>query len=432
MSVSIISNSYLDETSSKIRSKPVPWEGYQRAGLLTQEELGLIKRVDRQSRAKVESILVASAQTYAQLYLNLLKKLNRVDTVQYLLVVIGDTVTDHEERLPLFTGAVETDPELPYMPLLSALEISDEFIQLKALQLIAAFLASDPANISQEILTSVLNLIANLIQSSSPNKLDIAVQCLELLLTRSEVRLAAWKKTEILSGLTDILKSNPNPQMTYQIGFCLWLMSFETKYDIIPILTNVAQSAIKVKVIRIIIATLRNLVFKAPSQNLPAMFVAKLLPFIVNLLGRKWSDDEILEDLQYLRDELTAHFQNLTTYDEYISELTSGHLSWSPVHTSDAFWNENAMRLNEKDYEHLKSLIRLLKESDDSLVLAVAAQDIGQYVKHYDRGKRVMPRIIDDLGAKRRVMELMTHTNPDVRYQALISVQYLVSAPWKK
>jgi V-type H+-transporting ATPase subunit H len=39
-------------------------------------------------------------------------------------------------------------------------------------------------------------------------------------------------------------------------------------------------------------------------------------------------------------------------------------------------------------------------------------------------------RIVNDLGAKHRVMELMTHENADVRYRALISVQTLVSQPW--
>jgi V-type H+-transporting ATPase subunit H len=43
-----------------------------------------------------------------------------------------------------------------------------------------------------------------------------------------------------------------------------------------------------------------------------------------------------------------------STYDEYTSELASGHLSWTPVHESDDFWKENATRLNEKDYEQLK------------------------------------------------------------------------------
>ena len=44
------------------------------------------------------------------------------------------------------------------------------------------------------------------------------------------------------------------------------------------------------------------------------------------------------------------------TYDEYLSELASGHLSWTPVHESDDFWRENASKLNEKDYEQLKSV----------------------------------------------------------------------------
>ena len=42
------------------------------------------------------------------------------------------------------------------------------------------------------------------------------------------------------------------------------------------------------------------------------------------------------------------------TYDEYTSELTSGHLSWTPVHESDDFWKENATKLNDKDYEQLR------------------------------------------------------------------------------
>jgi len=222
--------------------------------------------------------------------------------------------------------------------------------------------------------------------------------------------------------------------MCYEIGFCFWLLTFELeiaeelnkKYDIIPLLTDVAQTAVKEKVIRVVVATFRNLVTKAPSANLPAMLVAQLLPFAKNLATRKWSDEDVLEDVQFLRDELKARFESLTTYDEYTSELQSGHLSWTPVHESDMFWKENATKLNNQDYEQLKALINLLKTSQEPVVLAVAAHDVGQYVKHYERGKKVLT----DLGAKTRVMELMSHEDADVRYQALISVQRLVSHPW--
>ena len=53
----------------------------------------MIKKVDRQSRAKIESILLSDGQAYALLYLRLLKKLQRVDTMQCLLVLIADALT---------------------------------------------------------------------------------------------------------------------------------------------------------------------------------------------------------------------------------------------------------------------------------------------------------------------------------------------------
>ena len=57
---------------------------------------------------------------------------------------------------------------------------------------------------------------------------------------------------------------------------------------------------------------IQNLVMKAPIANLPAMLVAQLLPFAKNLCTRKWSDEDIIEDVHFLRDELNANFQSLT------------------------------------------------------------------------------------------------------------------------
>ena len=36
--------------------------------------------------------------------------------------------------------------------------------------------------------------------------------------------------------------------------------------------------------------------------------------------------------------------------------MKSGRLEWSPVHRSEKFWHENAARLNEKNFELLKSV----------------------------------------------------------------------------
>lgn len=71
---------------------------------------------------------------------------------------------------------------------------------------------------------------------------------------------------------------------------------------------------------------MQNLVTKAPSQNLPSMLVAQMLPFAKSLCGRKWTDEDILEDVQFLRDELKARFDSLT----YVYNLFV-HLSGSEL-----------------------------------------------------------------------------------------------------
>jgi hypothetical protein len=73
-------------------------QGYQRAGHITLEELALIKKVDRQPKAKAESLLLSDGQTYASLYLGLLKKLQRVDTLQSILVLIADALSGMSHR----------------------------------------------------------------------------------------------------------------------------------------------------------------------------------------------------------------------------------------------------------------------------------------------------------------------------------------------
>lgn len=67
-------------------------QGYQRAGLVTTDELALLKKVDRQPKAKIDSILLSDGQSYALLYLRLLNKLQRIDTMQCILVYIADAL----------------------------------------------------------------------------------------------------------------------------------------------------------------------------------------------------------------------------------------------------------------------------------------------------------------------------------------------------
>lgn len=52
----------------------------------------------------------------------------------------------------------------------------------------------------------------------------------------------------------------------------------------------------------------------------------------------------------------------------------------------------------------------------------MSAHDLGEYVRHYPRGKTV----VENLGGKKLVMELLTHQEPHVKYEALLCLQKLM------
>lgn len=138
---------------------------------------------------------------------------------------------------------------------------------------------------------------------------------------------------------------------------------------------------------------LQNLIEKVEDgqvakEHCIAMVQCKVLKQLSILCQRKFDDEDIIDDIEFLNDKLQASVQDLSSFDEYSTEVKSGRLEWSPVHKSGKFWRENASRLNEKNYELLRILVHLLETSKDPLVLSVASFDIGEYVRHYPRGKQ--------------------------------------------
>ncbi|CAG8568135.1 1595_t:CDS:10 [Ambispora leptoticha] len=428
-----VSNSYLEELSATMRRRTIPWEGYQRASLITKEEFDLIEAVENISREQLHAILNKDGDTYAQLYISLLERTMRIDTVQHVLVLIGDMLSENEKRAVYFHNTSIKDPEFPYRPFLKLIHKDEDFIQLESAKILAILVCTAPK--LPHDFTEFFQWIVSKLKSINPFVTDLAVQILGSILKVPECRKKTWNIPQALDNLVHLLKDKtPTPQMQYQIIFCFWLLTFDDeiaanfnkKYDIIPTLIDIAKSAIKEKVIRVIIGTFRNMIEKAPEENFPAMLVARLLNFLENLSGRKWSDTEILEDIEFLKTQLQENFQSLTTFDVYGSEIRSGKLHWSPPHQSEQFWKQNATKLNEKEHELLKILARILSTSTENLVLSVAAHDLGQYVKYYPNGKK----FLQEIGAKQRIMELMTHEDPDVRYQALLAVQKYMTNAW--
>lgn len=175
----------------------------------------------------------------------------------------------------------------------------------------------------------------------------------------------------------------------------------------------------------------QNLLNLAPAANRPALLMASsgILPFTQSLIASKrfFGDDEVREDTEWLRDYLRAASRELTTWDEYVAELESKHVSWTPPHTDDEFWTENARRLCEGNAAALKKLLALLEPGNPPLTYTIVCSDLAMLIKHHEQAKKDIQR----LGGKTRVLELLSGSpDPDVRYRALVVVQLLVSQSW--
>jgi V-type H+-transporting ATPase subunit H len=55
--LTIISHPYLDDTLNNIRQEPVPWEDYKQVGLISENEMAMIKYVENKSIKELEPIM---------------------------------------------------------------------------------------------------------------------------------------------------------------------------------------------------------------------------------------------------------------------------------------------------------------------------------------------------------------------------------------
>lgn len=274
----------------------------------------------------------------------------------------------------------------------------------------------------------------------------LALASLQTLLRQEVYRRPFFEYADSIHQLKEVLKANPGSatsiQPQYMVMVVLLVMTFDSyiagkldsQFKVVGDVAKLMAASRKEKVIRMCVATFSNLLVKAKTSkekdaNAEAMISFKVLPFVTARIENDdfGGDDDVQKDMTLIKEKLDIVYEHMSSFDEYASEISSGLLEWSPVHRSDRFWRENAVRLNEDRHKLIKILIQLLETSSDPVVLAVAAHDCGEYVRHHPRGKLVLEK----LGGKQYIMKHMANKeHATVRYEALIAVQKLMTQNW--
>ncbi|KAF3186994.1 H(+)-transporting V1 sector ATPase subunit H [Orbilia oligospora] len=467
-----------------IRARPILWDQYQRTHIINEQELKLIKAVDKVPKDKRVAIVEGDLGEYGRLIVGdsegkqpgLLERCaKRVEFIQYLLALAVEICED----VPSFVTTLTSHSD-PYSHLMTLLDHTDAPIPIISSYLLTTLISSSLSksrtdNPTKQALPTLFKYLATISSSSESNLQDLAVQSYVLLLRNSYSRNTFWEMgDETMRGLTGVIETaaagskgsrttdvgvvgvtsgipsavpllstgsssvpaaaaplkqgGVNLQLLYHVLVAIWQLSFEEeiaeelddKYDLIPPLVHILRSALKEKILRVCLAIITNLITKAPSSNLPSLLLSRLLPLLTTLKARKFTDPDLTTDLETSLIALETFQLTQTNFDEYATEIRSGHLSWTPPHRNQDFWKKNARRIMEENNgELVQCLARWLRESQEKLVLAVAAHDVGVLVKEVPEKRRVW----DGVRVKARVMELMGDSDPEVRYESLKAVQ---------
>uniref|UniRef100_A0A3B5B8B0 V-type proton ATPase subunit H n=1 Tax=Stegastes partitus TaxID=144197 RepID=A0A3B5B8B0_9TELE len=423
--------------AAEVRANQVNWQSYLQSQMISTEDCEFIKKFEVANSEDKQVILTNEGHQVPSPFALIMFKVSKFTIQELIRGCVSTVAQENHQRVSIFFDYAKKTKNTAWSYFLPMLNRQDLFTVHMAARIIAKLAAWGRDLMEGSDLNYYFNWIKSQLSSQSSQYVQCVAGCLQLMLRVNEYRFA-WVEADGVNCITAVLSNKCGFQLQYQMIFCVWLLAFSPQLceqlrrnNVVPALSDILQESVKEKVTRIILAAFRNLLEKSAERETRqeyalAMIQCKVLKQLENLEQQKYDDEDITEDIKFLLERLGESVQDLSSFDEYSSELKSGRLEWSPVHKSEKFWRENAVRLNEKNYELLKILTRLLEVSDDPQVIAVAAHDIGEYVRHYPRGKRV----IEQLGGKQLVMNHMHHEDQLVRYNALLAVQKLMVHNW--
>ncbi|XP_065062983.1 V-type proton ATPase subunit H-like [Rhopilema esculentum] len=427
--------SHLDSKLVEVRGYQINWQTFHQTGVLSKDEWDFIGDVDAKSRKERTELISKYIEKSIKALISMWGNFKNDHPLAYILVMTDDTITDDRSTVKEFHAAAKRDNVNLWKPLFSLLNRDNPVILQMASRIFAKLACWSKFKCPNDDLNLYLSWLKGQLAVPGNEYLQNVAECLQWMMRVEEYRMP-FVKVNGINGIVSVLLSNVGFQLQYQLIFSLWMLSFCAEVadqivdnNVIPVLADILRNSQKEKVTRIVLATLRNLLQKPGQPKLASvsMIHCKLLPLITVMSSKNWDDEDIKEDVDFLLEKLNDGVQDLSTFDEYVAEVKSGRLEWSPVHKSDKFWRENAIRLTDNNYELLRILVRLLETAKDPVILAVACHDLGEFVRLYPRGKPVF----DGLGGKELIMLRMTHEEPAVRYEALLAVQKLMVHNWE-
>eukprot|EP00455_Lapot_gusevi_P001853 TRINITY_DN1070_c0_g1_i4.p1 TRINITY_DN1070_c0_g1~~TRINITY_DN1070_c0_g1_i4.p1 ORF type:complete len:514 (+),score=176.44 TRINITY_DN1070_c0_g1_i4:83-1543(+) len=457
-------------TPAIVLSRKQDWNSFVVAGFITPNEKGVLSDYDT-DEGRDADIANDQGEALVGAFVKLLNKVRSEPAVQYILTLIEELLLRDKSQATLFERIAlpNFDPYEPFLSLLNS-EASSSYVISKNVHVLSLLMSSACKRQIIEPAQKFLEWILDQVQRPQSKTLLPAVTALKELLKNElfqyqlvpdeaqssrfdaeegefDAKAAAptEEKKEATNGrvltrglhnlhsVTQLLVSqSQNTQVLYEVGFCLWLLSFNSnlhkilrEVKVVKHLVGVIKSLLRVKVVRIALSTLRNLLDKERfNEEMIDAGLPKILPTL-SARAAQWEDEDIVEDVRLIEESIQKDIKELSSFEMYEKEVTNGELQWTVVH-SEKFWRENFQKFEKENFKMIKKLIELLSRPDKTTI-EVACYDLGEFARFHPNGKKV----IQKLDGKTKLMAKLTYPSAEVQKQALLAVQKLMVNNWE-
>ncbi|KAL6454349.1 VMA13 V-type proton ATPase subunit H [Candida maltosa Xu316] len=455
----IIDSTFLADSKKIIKERIIPWEGLARSGVVSEDDANSIKLLEKQSIENRNNTVKAQLDLYSKTLLNVLNRVEKDDVTKNILTLINDLLLDVPEFLDAVLNLSGVDASLPYTPFINHLDSKDNLIRTLGLYNLEILLGKTKTVKDEEVLIKVFSVVSSLIGEADSNFQFIGLQILQDLLIIKPFK-TVYQNNNLVSNFKPINNlitksaSSSNAtglQLSYNILLVVWILSFSGPINkalvhnfpqLAGSLLIIAKDSIKLKIVRVAVAILKNFVDISTSSQ-EQFKVIRLLLFhgalntVNTLKERKFasngSDEELSNDLAYLSDKLTEIVtQKLTSFDEYLTELENPKLISfsSPTHKSSEFWLENSGKFKDSNFKLVKRIFEILisNTNDNATVNVILLNDLQFLIKNL--GQDLITFINTEKGGsyKLLIMSFLDNNqgNNELKYEALKTIQLLV------
>jgi len=419
----------------RILKSTLEWQNFRAAGLIDGEELRLIQLYDHKPIAEKVSLFRDNPSGYVGLFITLIqgKGMNvAAERARYGLSLVEELLEAEPNASQYFLKL-----DAPFDPFMRLMQIrSDNYCAAKAAKLASLLVIRVSSDTFSGIINNIISWCNEKLRSSNPTEIGVALEGLQTLLRKEQIR-TMFADDDGIARLGGILRiSNLSSQVIYETLYSLWLLSYNDhiaaqfhKSLVIHRIVDAIKNVQKEKVIRMGLAILSNIANKGDGENNLQMIEAKFQRVLDLLNQKRWADEDLERDLEFLTDLIEKSIREMSSWDAYKAELVSKELEWSPVHTSERFWRENVLKFEESSFEVLGLLVALL-DSQNTQVLQVACHDIGEFIRFHPRGREIFSQG-SMAPQKYKIMTLMEHPDSAVQKEALLCTQKLLVMSWE-